>query len=82
MRSVVPIQTPHGMLLKRCARCRKAAPSAARHARRFMKITRCSRSTNNVELRLREAPKCTSQAKKHREQLSNWDRIARLQQQG
>jgi hypothetical protein len=47
-----------------------------------MEITRCSRSTNNVEMRLREAPKCTSQAKKHREQLSNWDRIARLQQQG
>jgi hypothetical protein len=35
-------------------------PHRARHARRFMKVIRCSRSTNNVEMRLREAPKCTS----------------------
>jgi hypothetical protein len=65
MRRVVPIQTPHGVLLKRCARRRKAAPSAEHHARRLMKITRCSRSTNNMEMRPREAPKCAS--REHRQ---------------
>ena len=68
MRSVVPIQTPHGVLLKGCARRRKAASSAARHARHLMKIIRCSRSTNNMEMRLREAPKCTSH--EHRQRAS------------
>jgi hypothetical protein len=39
--------------------------------RRLMKITRCSRSTNNMEMRPREAPKCTSHEHRQKRIASN-----------